>query len=202
MYKQRGYSAVTVTDHFHAGWFEANKDRAENILDAYFKGYETLAAYGEQIGIKVLYGAEVRFRENGNDYLIYGFEKSFLKDPESIFEMGIAAFSELCRKEHVFIMQAHPFRDGCVPAEACYLDAVESMNLNPRHENHNDLAHAFAQKHSLPETCGSDCHRLEDRCRGGILSQTLPRDTFELAALLRAGDFSIYCDPELTQVQA
>lgn len=199
MYKERGYDAVVVTDHYHQKWFEAQEIVKKDAVEEYFKGYEELHAYGEQIGVRVLYGAEVRFAENGNDYLIYGFEKAFLNDPAAIFQMGAAAFSKRCRDENVFFMQAHPFRDGCVPADPRLLDAVEATNMNPRHNNHNDLAHAFAQANHLTETCGSDCHRLEDRCRAAILSQTLPKDTFELAALLRAGNFSQYFDKELIE---
>ena len=45
-------------------------------------------------------------------------------------------------------------------------------------------------------TAGSDCHRPGDEGLSGILSETLPEDSFAFAALLRSGRYELI-QPEL-----
>ncbi len=47
-------------------------------------------------------------------------------------------------------------------------------------------------------TAGSDCHRPGDQGTTGILSDTLPEDSFGLADLLRSGNYTII-HPECTE---
>ena len=89
------------------------------------------------------------------------------------------------------LVQAHPYRKKCTPAIACYLEGLEVRNLNPRHENHNGWAEDYAAQFGLLRLGGSDCHRTEDIARGGICAGSLPEDTFQLAALLRAGQYAL-----------
>ena len=69
------------------------------------------------------------------------------------------------------------------------------MNMNPRHRNNNPLAQAYAERYGLIQLAGSDCHQPGDEALAGIRSDTLPRDTFELAALIRSGAYSLYTAP-------
>ena len=78
------------------------------------------------------------------------------------------------------------------------MDGIEVLNLNPRHDSHNDLALAYAKEHHLIMTAGSDCHRPGDQGTTGILSDTLPEDSFDLADLLRSGNYTII-RPECTE---
>jgi bifunctional N-acetylglucosamine-1-phosphate-uridyltransferase/glucosamine-1-phosphate-acetyltransferase GlmU-like protein len=71
------------------------------------------------------------------------------------------------------------------------LDGVEVLNLNPRHDSHNDLALAYAEEHHLLMTAGSDCHRPGDEGTTGILAETLPEDSFGYADLIRSGKYTI-----------
>ena len=89
------------------------------------------------------------------------------------------------------IIQAHPYRRKCTPAIACYLDGVEVMNRNPRHENHNDRAEEYAAQFGLLRLGGSDCHRPEDIGLGGILTRELPEDGGALARLIREGRYTV-----------
>ena len=102
---------------------------------------------------------------------------------------GLAKFSERCRADGALLIQAHPFREKCTPAPAEYIDGVEVQNTNPRHDSRDSLALSYAKKHHLLMTAGSDCHRPGDECRSGILSDTLPKDGFEFARLIRSGNY-------------
>ena len=143
------------------------------------------------LGLKVYKGAELRFDECSNDYLLYNYPDELLACPEELFRMGIAAFAPLAREAGALLVQAHPYRKKCTPAIACYLDGVEVMNCNPRHENRNGRAEEYAALHGLLRTGGSDCHRAEDIGLGGILAPVLPEDDGALVRLLREGGYTV-----------
>ncbi len=193
-YHAAGYAAVAVTDHYNRTTFEyLNVDTAApgDKVAPFLTGFRRMAEEGEKRGLRVYKGAELRFDECENDYLLYGYSDDLLAEPEEIFRMGIAAFAPIARAAGALLVQAHPYRKKCTPAIACYLEGLEVRNLNPRHENHNSWAEDYAAQFGLLRLGGSDCHRTEDIARGGICAGSLPEDTFQLAALLRAGQYAL-----------
>lgn len=193
-YKAAGYSAIIVTDHYNRTTFEylgVDLDSQENKVRRFLEGYYRMAEEGEKQGIRVFKGAELRFDESENDYLLYGYRDDLLSDPEEIFRMGIAAFSPIARGQGALIVQAHPYRRKCTPAIACYLDGVEVRNLNPRHESYNERAEEYAQQFGLLGLAGSDCHRTEDIAVTGILCPELPGDSFGMARLIRSRRYTL-----------
>lgn len=193
-YKAAGYSAVIVTDHYNRITYDylgidpaGPGDRLSPFLD----GFRRLEEAGEKVGLRVFRGAEVRFDECENDYLLYGWRDDLLADPESVFRMGIAAFAPAARAAGAVIVQAHPYRQSCTPAIACYLDGVETRNLNPRHDSRNDRAEEYAKQFGLLSLSGSDCHRAEDIALGGIASQRLPSDPMSMARLIRSRNYEL-----------
>ena len=121
----------------------------------------------------------------------YGSYDELLADPERVMSEGLEAFAPKYRADGALLIQAHPFRNKCTPAPAELLDGVEVLNLNPRHDSHNDLALAYAEEHHLLMTAGSDCHRPGDEGTTGILAETLPEDSFGYADLIRSGKYTI-----------
>ncbi len=186
-YKQAGYAGITVTDHYHMYYFQ---DPGKN-LDTFLEGYRQVKAIAEEEGLAVYYGAELRFTENSNDYLLYGFREELLTEPEQICRMGIAAFSELARENGALLIQAHPFRKGCVPVAPYLVDGVEAINRHDVHDNKNHLAMAFADRYGMRKISSGDFHDPEDRCIAGIGADFLPADSFALAELLRSGNFRL-----------
>lgn len=193
-YLAAGYAAVAVTDHYNRTTFEylgvdlsAPGDKTVPFLE----GYRRMREAGEKRGLKVFQGAELRFDECENDYLLFGCPDSLLADPEPVFRMGIAAFAPIARAAGALLVQAHPYRKKCTPAIACYLDGLEVCNRNPRHENHNDWAEGYARQFGLLRLGGSDCHRTEDVGLGGILTGELPGSTAAFVQLLREGRYTL-----------
>ena len=146
-------------------------------------------------GIRVYKGAELRFDECENDYLLFGWHDELLRDMPRNLKMSVVEFSKLAREDGALLIQAHPYRKKCTPAIACYLDGVEVINAHPRHDSHNDRAKEYAEEFGLIQLAGSDCHQTPDIARSGILSDTLPADTFELAALIRSGNYTLIEPP-------
>ena len=194
-YKTAGYHGIVVTDHFSRDTFQMkNIDPAAPVdrLTPYLEGYHKMKEEGEEQGIVIYRGAELRFDGSYNDYLFYNYPDELLQDPEKLFTMGLDKFIQLSRPTGALLIQAHPFRTMCEPADVQYLDGVEITNMHPWHENRNPLAKALADTDPrLIRTGGSDCHATDHIGRGGILSETLPQNDAELAALLRSGNYTI-----------
>lgn len=198
-YHEAGYHAIAVTDHYNRTTFDrlgVDLQSGGDIAERFLEGYRKVAAECRKYGIIVYQGAEVRFDECENDYLIYGFRKEFLNDPEKIFRMGISNFASFARKEGVLVIQAHPYRRKCTPAIACYLDGMEVCNGTPRYENYNERAEEYARTYGLIRTAGSDCHQTVDIGASGLLSEELPGDPFSFANLLRSRRYQLMCDVE------
>lgn len=195
-YLKAGFSAITVTEHFHADAFHhAGIDPAgEGTFQAYLEGYRQVCRAAEGTPLRVYYGAELRFRGCGNDYLLYGFPHELLAKPEEVWAMGIVRFSELAREAGALLIQAHPYRAYCLPVDPYLIDGVEGVNRHDVHANRNDLAVAYGRRYGLRITGGSDCHHPADVGRGGIEADWLPEDSMDLARLLRAGDYRILGD--------
>lgn len=196
-YARAGYSGIIVTDHFNRITFDyLGLDPAgpEDKVGAFLDGVRRMEEEGAKRGLRIYKGAELRFDECENDYLLYGWPDELLSDPEAVFRMGVAAFAPLARAAGALMFQAHPYRRGCTPAIACYLDGVEVRNMNPRHDSRDDLAEEYAAQFGLPRLEGSDCHQSGDEARAGILVEELPEDSKAVAELIRAGRYTLIGD--------
>ena len=164
-YTACGYDAICVTDHYNRECFdyaEIDLTTPGSKTQAFLQGYHRLKKVSEKYNIRVYAGAELRFDESDNDYLLYGFHDALLADPDRVMREGLAAFAPQYRADGALLVQAHPFRKKCTPAPAEYLD------------------------------------RPGDQGTTGILSDTLPEDSFGLADLLRSGNYTII-HPECTE---
>ncbi len=188
-YTEAGYAGVVVTDHYQLNVFQF--DTPSDKLQDFLEGYRQFKQEADRVGLMTYYGAELCFTENSNHYLLYGFSDELLADPKKICTMGIAAFSELARKDGALLIQAHPFRRGCVPVAPHLVDGIEAINRHDIHANHNDLAWELAQRYGMLKTSGDDFHDPEDRCIAGIGVDALPKDSMELAKLIRSGNFAL-----------
>lgn len=173
-YKQAGYDAIVVTDHFN--WYvldAANTDDPVKRVDHYLNGYRIAKQEGEKCGLKVILGVEVALRNCGpEDYLIYGATEEMLYENPYLYDMTLQDLRKVCDKYNALLFQAHPFREYLKPADPSILDGIEVNNGNPRHNSHNDLAEEWARKHNLLISSGSDFHQYEDLARGGIITSS------------------------------
>jgi hypothetical protein len=153
------------------------------MVDYFLDGWRK-ARLAAPDGFHVLLGMEINFYENGNDYLVYGLDESFLYKHEDLLHMGIELFSNLSRDSGLLLYQAHPFRNQMTIVNPALLDGVEIHNGNPRHNSRNDIAAAWAQKYQLKTIGGSDFHEFEDAARGGITITERITDNASLVSCL------------------
>lgn len=173
-YAAKGFSGLAVTDHLH-GEYLSRVDRGgswDAVVDHFLTGYRAAKARGDQLGLDVLLGAELRFPENDNDYLVYGFDETWLRANPYLCRMHAREFFAKYR-DQVLIIHAHPYRDGNVEVFEDAVHGVELLNASPRHTQDDERTLDLCRRHpAYLRLAGSDTHRVGDEARAGVC---LPR---------------------------
>ncbi len=194
LYTEKGYGAVVVTDHYGKWIMDRAKISDADEFTEYFLGGFRAAkrrALHTNGAVAALLGAEINLLEGPNDYLLYGVEEDFFYENPLLFRLSLKKLRLLCEKEGAILVQAHPYRGYCSPADPLLLDGLEAYNGNPRQKNNNDMAYEMASQYGLIMTSGSDFHEEEDAARGGIETKASIFDSQGLARTLRDGKYSL-----------
>ncbi len=192
LYKEAGYSTVFVSDHFQSNTLDVLGDIPWNEKVAVFlSGYYKAKYEGDQIGVTVLPAAEFCFADTKNHYIAYGITKEFLCAHPDLHKMTVTEFVSIARAEGIFIVLAHPYRDGSQCATPEIVDAIEIYNSNPRHDDHSELSEALAEKYGLPVSAGSDAHRDEDIAGSGIETEEEIKTVSDFIRLVKEGKVKI-----------
>jgi predicted metal-dependent phosphoesterase TrpH len=185
LYKEAGYDGIVITDHYFNGFFESIDEKNwEEKVDMYLRGYMAARTEGEKVGLRVILGMEIRFKESYNDYLVYGIDEAFLIENKELYKLGLFKFKELIKDKGILIYQAHPYRIGMKTSDPLIIDGVEVYNGNMRHHSFNEKALLFAENNNLKMISGSDFHQVEDLARGGIVLGEQVMNSKELVKLL------------------
>ncbi len=189
LYRRAGYHGIIVTDHFspYCNIFSRPDSWADKVA-AFMGGFHKVRACGKSSGIKVFFGIELTVEgPKRADYLLLGADKEFLLDNPDILTISLEDLKERTKDRNILIIQAHPFRSEEDPSQPHLLDGIEIFNGNPRQESRNHRAAAFARKHGLLQTSGSDAHQQEDVGIGGIVLPYTPVDINEITAMICTG---------------
>lgn len=194
VYGNKGYDAMVLTNHFIYPETTNDGDNVdkETFLETYMEAYRQLTAACEKKGIKVFLGAEIRFTENCNDYLIYGVNKEILSTAYDYLPKGIEAYRSNVKLDNSVFVMAHPFRNGISIVDPQLLDGVEVFNMHPGHNSRIGIASKFAKRNHIKiKTAGSDFHHvnMDHECVSALRTKHLPKDSFELAQILKSGDY-------------
>ena len=192
LYYEAGYKTVFVSDHFKQAFFDSLGDIPyKDKITIFMSGYYKAKHAGEKYGMNILPSLEFSVSGSCNHYLLYGITKEFLCEYPNLCSMELPEFYKVMKDNNIFVVQAHPFRDGrCYPTPQ-FADAVEIYNSNPRHDDFNDKAEKTAKDNSLPATAGSDAHRLEDVGLSGIITECEIKSTEEYIEIIKSGNFQL-----------
>lgn len=187
LYKNLGVDTIVLTNHYHPEI--ATRFTKEEAAERYLKAFHDLKEYADAEGITAIFGMEVRFAANFNDYLVYGLSEEDTLPIFDYLQTDLESFYKAFKRENNLIFQAHPFRDGMALADPAYLDGIEAFNMYPRANSRVSLARAYAQEKGLKIIGGSDCHVQGHE--GCILLRTKTRiETSEdLVSVLKSGDY-------------
>ena len=108
-YLKKGYRGIIVTDHFNrynCDWRKADYSRPDHAVTLFQESYHRLLEAAAPHGMKIYKGAEIRFDDSDNDYLLIGYPDWLLHDADRVFKDGLAAFSRRCRQTDALLIQA------------------------------------------------------------------------------------------------
>ena len=169
-YKEAGYAGIVITDHFEKNTFQKRclSQDPQDMVAWYLSGYKNAKKAAQ---CKVLWGIELRFTENMNDYLVYGLTEEQLVDlcRDNVFEWGIKWFSEYAKERDILVFQAHPFRTGMTVTDPYLLQGIEVYN-GAGHDSRNPIAQWWADRYGLLKIGGSDAHHVDRTATGGIVT--------------------------------
>ncbi len=156
------------------------------------RDFEETKKHGDESGIKVYLGAEIRFTECDNDYLIFGINKEMLFEIYDLLPFGLENFRKNYAMPNSVFVQAHPMRDGMQTIDTGLLDGIEVFNMHPGHNSRVGIASVYAKaNNSSIVTAGSDFHHPNRNHEGvaALRSACLPNDSFGIAELLKNGEY-------------
>lgn len=188
-YKNLGYDGIVITDHMQhvidrfGGTYEENVDR---FLD----GYHAAKALADT-DFKVILGMELRFLENDNDYLVYGFDEEFLYSRDLAHIPTLEDFMPIAKENGLAIFQAHPFRNGMEIKEPGIVDGIEVYNGHGNHDSRNDIAMMWAEKFGFRKLSGSDFHGVITMEPGGVYFEDEINDSKDVAKALLEGRYTL-----------
>lgn len=182
LYRELGCDGLTITNHLNPLWAEGDpKERAKE----YLSDYEAACLAAEGSGMNILFGVEIRFPENNNDYLVYGTCPDEVEHFIRLIPYGIENFYKEVKNEKNVILQAHPFRKGMELAPLSAIDGIESMNMHQGHNSRVAVAAQYAKEHNLMVSGGSDFHQSPDVGLCLARTRTRLRDSYDIARVIR-----------------
>ncbi len=186
-YKRLGYDAVVITNHF---MYTPERGDREEYVNAFLRDFEETQKLGEEQGIRVYLGAELRFTENNNDYLLFGVDKELLLEIYDWLPGGVENFRKNYAMPNSVFLQAHPMRNGMQLVDPSLLDGIEVFNMHLGHNSRVGKASAYAKENDVRiVTAGTDFHHKTHEGMSALRSAVLPKDSFELAEILKSGDY-------------
>lgn len=187
IFKEDGYEGIAITNHLYT---EMHNMDIQRLAEFYRAELINALELGEKIGIKVYGGAELRFKsENNNDYLLFGY------DPDDIYYLcqnvggTLEDFVRNYKTDDMFLLQAHPFRNGMERMNLDLLDGIEAFNMHPNHNSRVAIAERYARENGKIMTIGTDFHHPGHDNLCATRARILPQNVKELVKLLKSGDF-------------
>ena len=187
-YAELGFDGVVLTNHFNANVLVGDTD--DEKAKYYLKDFYEAKKSGESLGIKVYLGVEIRHPENKNEYLVYGVDEQDIRDMVKFIYGDYPAFYRGFKNNRNVILQAHPFRKNMERQVPELLDGMEVFNCHPHHNSNIAIASQYADKYPhFIKTAGTDFHHEGHQGLGYIKTKMLPENSFELADILKKGEF-------------
>ena len=191
-YISDGYSTLVVTNHYCNYVIDRLEGDWSEKARYYLAPYRAMKAYAKD-RLNVILGCELRFRENYNDYLIFGITEDFLVSNPNLHDMTLKEFSPLAHENGMLIVQAHPFRNGMTVVNPALLDGMETFNGHAGHDSRNPIADAWAKQYGLLRTSGTDFHHPHQGGVAGILTDEPITSSAQLCEILRSGSYTLRC---------
>lgn len=198
--KEYGYTGIFVTDHNWGGNTAVDRSLPwRDWVEEFCTGYENAKAEGDKIGLDVFFGYEAGF--HGTEFLLYGIDKGWMLAHPQLRHADVEEQYRLVHENGGMVIHAHPFREeGYIPEVRLFPEWVDGVEgVNAMHSNSESSAHfnplfdtkakAFAGKHHLPLTAGSDIHRTKLLGAGVAFRRRIVSSADYVRAVLSGEDY-------------
>ena len=178
--REAGISGIVLTNHYQKHYVKDGD--YDSFARRFVEEFSLARAYGDSVGVRVLFGAEVTMDKYNDAHLqLYGITESFIEDNPTLCHYTMEEMYRAVKSlpHPVAIVQAHPYRKGkgLLPLE--YLDGVE-INCSPMFLSYFSDMVELARESKLVLTSGSDYHGETYLPRCGIY---LPDDITDSTCL-------------------
>lgn len=198
-YLRYGYSTIVLTNHFSSVCHptpDYDKKSWKEKVRHFVHAYEILKdAAGDRLNI--LLGAEVRFPQYVNDYILLGLTEEYLLAHEDFYMTDVQSFHDIAWMD-IIMVQAHPFRWNTHIMYPWAVDGYEVYNGHPGQNSANEAAIAYAKNY--PEkivTSGSDHHDTIHFPTGGIETDFEIKTNEQLLETLRSKKYSLIMEEDI-----
>ena len=190
-YKSLGYDGICITDHIHTSGFNwLGGSTYDEQVENWLKGYRIAKSFEDE-NFTVILGMELRFTENENDYLVFGFDEEFLHSMNLANIPTLEDFAPIAKKNNLVIIQAHPFREGMTVKNPELVDGFEVYNGHGGHDSRNPIARAWAERFSKLMTSGSDFHYVSEKEHGGLYFEERLLTSRQVADAILKNNYSL-----------
>lgn len=183
--KDAGLDGIVLTNHYQKSYVKDGDALA--FAKRYTEEFRLARAYGDSVGFKVIFGAEITMeRYGGAHLLLYGITEEFIEQHPDLYEFTLDEMRDAIKAfdPKAAMVQAHPYRasKNLLPTE--YLDGIE-VNCHPLYSNsYFDDMVAIALENKLILTCGGDYHADTYRPKCGVYLPDRISDSSKLAHYL------------------
>ena len=191
MFISKGIGAIVLTNHCYPVHCNRLSEDLREQAKIYVETFNKLKAKGEEVGLKVFFGVEIKLIQEPNkpEFLLYGISTQDFIESYPLYNYTQKQLFEYCNDKNIIIVQAHPYRteQGYAPADMRYVHGIEVFNPHFRFDaRFNDSLYLAEQNNKL-KTAGSDFHTEKQVGLAGMIVPDYINDQFELRDFLKNG---------------
>lgn len=195
-FKSAGMDAVVLTNHCYPAHCDALGDDFKTQAETYVGVFKRCKAKGEEIGLKVIFGCELKLINESNkpEFLLYGLSEELFIRSYPLYNLSQKELFDFCNENDILMVQSHPFRveQGYAPADVRYMHGVEVYNPHLLFPPRFDEAFKMADDNDKLKTSGSDFHVKDQAALAGMIVPEDISDHFMLRDYLRKGKYVIF----------
>ena len=196
IFKNKGIDAIVLTNHCYPSHCKRLGETLEEQALAYVETFKRCKAKGESIGVKVLFGIELKLvkEQNYPEFLLYGMSEDDFISSFPLYYKTQKELFDFCNEKNILMVQSHPYRteQGYAPADMRYVHGVEVYNPHLLFDARFDDALKFAVDNEKIKTSGSDFHIKDQAGLAGMIVPDYIDDQFMLRDYLKENKAVIF----------
>ncbi len=181
--RKLGYDGAILTNHCQPWYYEAAEQ--DKYIDRVLEEYRRGKKYADKKKFRLYLGLEVTLIDKRyTDWLLIGVTEEFLRSAPCLYKLSQKKLFELCEKNGVLLVHAHPYRSDGEPGDPQYMHGIE-LNASTWDIATFPRVREFAKANGLFVTCGTDYHDVDKTYFGGIYIPESCETVVDIARYIR-----------------